>query len=105
MIQVFLKWLEFCKIPKPSIWLELFIHESHQNRVKDIILYWSKQTGFAKSHFTKIYYKRGNTVTKRKNSGNLYYGVLRVRVRKSSTFLRTISGWTNGLYKDINKFQ
>lgn len=101
MIRVFIRWLYKCGVKKEDLTFDIFIHDTHQGRVSQIVTYWSKVTNFNKNKFTHIYFKKGNIKTKRKNVGENYYGVLKVIVKQSSTFLRRIRGWTNGIYKGI----
>ncbi len=102
-IVVFLRWLSLCKVPRKDIAFELIIHESYKDRLPAIISFWSNQTGYPKSSFKKIYFKKGTIFTKRTNTGEKYFGTLRVRPLASSSLLRQIQGWTNGIYEDINK--
>lgn len=102
MIQTFLKWLTFCKVKKNDIYLDLYVHENHKSRLEEIKHYWAKVTSFPVSKFTHVYWKKNKVGTKRKNVGLKYFGIIKIRVRQSSTLLRQISGWTKGIYKGIN---
>lgn len=59
--------------------------------------FWSKVVNTDKSKFKYIYFKKNKVNTKRKNIGNGYNGLLRVRVRKSSSLNRKIAGWIEGI--------
>ncbi len=100
MIKIFLKWLlEIIKLPKDRIYLDIFIHESHKDRLEVVKEYWSKHTSFPVEDFKHIYFKKNKVNTKRKNIGNIYFGLLRIVVKESSTLNRKIQGWTEGIYQ------
>lgn len=100
MVRLFLKWLsEICSVPKEKISFDIYIHESNKNRTDKVIDYWSKSTGFDRKYFQHIYFKRNKIRTKRKNIGESYYGLVRVRVKTSSDLNRKIAGWINGVVK------
>jgi len=102
MIKIFIKWLvESCNISKERIRCEIYIHENSKNSVEEARRYWSKVTEFPLEKFSKIYFKRTKIKTNRKNVGNLYYGLLRVKVSASSTLLRQVAGWTEAIFKTI----
>lgn len=98
MIRLFLNWLVFtCQISRERISFNLFIHRNSENRISKVLDFWVHETGFPITSFQKIYYKKHNPKTKRKNIGDLYYGVLRVRVSKSSDLVRRIAGWVEAI--------
>lgn len=98
MILLFLKWLdETCKIPQNMIYFDIYIHESHRKRVDLVKEFWRNCTGYPKEQFDHVYYKKNKIRTKRINIGDSYYGVVKVRVRRSSAFLRRIAGWIEGV--------
>lgn|SRR5680860_148133 len=101
MVKLFLLWLcRCCNISKKDIVFEIYIHDGDKKRVKEVITYWSKQTGVSENRFDRIYYKRDKINTKRKNIGALYFGVLRVNIKRSSTLVRKIKGWVDGISKN-----
>ncbi len=103
MIKIFLKWLtEICMIGKDRIFLDIYIHIDRRSKLEKVIEYWAETTGFPKDHFTRIYFKKGNRNTKRKNIGKVYFGVLRINVRASSSLNRKIAGWTEGVVKYLS---
>lgn len=98
MIKFFTGWLiEICKIPKNMIEFELYIHENHENRLPEVTEYWSQFIKLPKAHFKYIYFKKNKIRTKRKNIGNSYYGLIRVKVLRSSNLNRKIAGWIDGI--------
>jgi hypothetical protein len=102
MIQVFLVWLiKACKIDKNMIIFNIFLHQTHKNRVKEVRAYWSKITGFPINSFSSIYWKKNNLKTNRRNIKEKYYGVLKIKVRRSSNLVRKIAGWSEGIFEKI----
>ncbi|MDO8579749.1 MAG: hypothetical protein Q7R72_02660 [bacterium] len=100
MIRVFLLWLKTCmNIKERDIWFEIFIHEHKRSVISNVIKFWSRELGCSTSLFGKIYFKKNKILTKRKNTGFLYNGVLRVNIAKSSTTVRMFEGWTRGIDK------
>lgn len=98
MINVILAWLqESLHISKNRIKFEIYIHEAHKNKVSVFIRHWAFVTGFPRVKFDKIYFKRHNSITGRKNVGESYNGQLRIKVSKSTNLNRQISGWIEGL--------
>jgi hypothetical protein len=98
MIKLFLKWLsEIDTVTPERIKFTVAIHENSENRIGNVIKFWSQQTGFPKDKFTRIYYKKHNPKTKRKNVGSLYNGVLAITVNRSSDLNRKIAGWTQAI--------
>ena len=102
MIEMFLRWLKLCGINKKNICFDLYIHENHKNRENEIKKYWANVTGFPVAKFTHVYWKKNNPNTKRKRVGKDYFGITKIMVKQSSTFLRQITGWINGLTNGIN---
>lgn len=103
MIKVFMTWLiKACKIPKERIGCEIYIHENSKNGVEEARRHWSQVSGLPMSKFRKVYFKK-NKIKKdyRKNTGPLYYGLLRVKVMASSSLVRQIAGWTEAIIKQI----
>lgn len=92
MIKVFMKWLkEIIKVPENELDFEIYIHKTGDP--EKALNYWSKVVSCNKSKF-KVYFKRHRLgTTNRKNVKENYYGLMRIRVKKSSTLNRKISAW------------
>ncbi len=102
MIKLFLKWLfKICNVSKEDIIIEIYIHENSKNNIQVVKEYWSKVTGFTIDKLQKVYYKKNKILTNRKNTGNLYYGGIRVKVKSSSTLLRQTNGWVEAITRNI----
>jgi hypothetical protein len=97
MILLFDKWIkEFCERDTKSLIYSIYIHTTGDiERAKK---FWSH---LLKTPIEKVYFKKGNPKTNRKNTGDSYYGLLRIEARRSTDLNRKIKGWnlgiTNGL--------
>lgn len=97
MIKFILKWFEGAlKIKREDFILRTEFNEAHKDREKEIKTFWSKLTGISLSQFEKSFYHRSAWLRNYPNRED-YFGVLRVRVRKSSELLNKTRGWINGL--------
>jgi len=97
-IKIFIKWLlDICKISKENIYFRIYLHENNKKRLNDVQKYWSKVTQFPIKDFQKITWKNHKISTKRKNIGEKYFGLLNVRVKRSTNLNRKISGWIEGI--------
>lgn len=98
MIKIFLKWLlEACEVPRDEICFRILLHENSKDRKKEVQEYWSEVTDFDLSKFDRITWKEHKPNTNRKKVGSDYYGLLEVKVRKSTDFTRKIAGWIEGI--------
>lgn len=102
MIKIFLKWLlDICKISIDDIKFEIYLHET--NLADGVKEFWAKTTGFGIEKFQTIYWKKNKINTKRKNKGENYNGLLRIKVKKSTNFNREIAGWCKAIYEASNE--
>lgn len=102
MIKVFLIWLlKVCKINRNMLVFNIFLHQSHKNKTEEVREYWSKITGFSKDSFATIYWKKNKLKTNRRNVKEKYYGVLKIKVRKSSSLVRKIAGWSEVVFNKV----
>ncbi len=103
MIKLYIKWLiDIVLVTRDRIKLSLYVHETAKCRVKDIKNNWSQVTGFPESAITYVYYKKHNPKTVRKNTGDSYWGLLRIRVSRSTDLNRKVMGWIEGICDNIN---
>lgn len=97
MITVFLRWLlNTCKISEQDLNFSLYIHKS--GNIESAKNFWIKQLGIDRN-LLKVYLKR-HFITKRKNIGNNYNGLIRIRVKRSTDLNRKIEGWIEGIYQN-----
>lgn len=100
MLKLFLKWLkETCSVDENEINFEIFIHENHKERIAVVRKFWAETLNIPVGKFKKVYWKTHKPKTDRKNTGNSYYGVLRMCVKASSSLNRKIAGWIIGINK------
>ncbi len=99
MIECFLRWLNLVGVQDLDVCYELYIHKS--GNVERAKQFWVKIIKQPISIFDKrVYFKKGNPKTKRKNSGEKYIGLLRIKVKRSTDLNRKILGWTHGIIKN-----
>jgi hypothetical protein len=102
IIKVFIIWLQrVCKVHKNMIIFVISIHQTHKHRIEEVCRYWSHVTGFPISSFSKVQWKKSTVKTNRKNVDKEYYGALKIRVRRSSSLVREISGWSEGIFEKV----
>jgi hypothetical protein len=102
IIQIMIIWLlKTCKIHKNMIVFNIFLHETHKNRIVEVKKYWAKITDFPIKNFSTVYWKKNKLNTNRKNTGERYYGVLKIKVKRSSDLVRKLAGWSEGIFEKI----
>lgn len=98
MILIFIRWVKEClNISMDNVYADLYIHESHMDNVETVIDKWSDILQLPRTFIRHTYFKNNKINTKRKNTGVLYIGLLRVNIRSSSDLNRKITGWINGV--------
>jgi len=102
MIRFFITWLEkCCKIGKSRLKLRVGINEQYKDKIVDVEKYWAKLLSVSLEQFQKPFFQRVQW-KKVYDHPEDYHGVLRIRVSKSTDFLRTIEGWVMGLRKNVD---
>lgn len=103
MIKVFIIWLtKICKINRNMLIFDIFLHQMHKDRILEVKKYWSKITGFTVKNFQHIYFKKNRLKeTNRKNTAEKYYGILKIKVRRSSALVRKTAGWSEGIFEKV----
>ncbi len=97
MIKFFLTWLKTCFGYKNSDFrLRVGLNESFRDKTNEIEDFWARLTIIDKENFQKPFYQKVKWQKQYDHPEN-YHGVLRIRVRKSTDFLRKICGYINGL--------
>jgi len=100
MIKLFLKWLfDCCGYKSQDLILRVTANISHKHRVQEIQDHWIKITKIPNENFRKPFYQKVKWKKVYKNP-NEYFGVLRIRVRRSADFLRKIHGWIEGMKRN-----
>ncbi|MDD5147407.1 MAG: hypothetical protein PHV63_02565 [Candidatus Daviesbacteria bacterium] len=101
MIKFIIKWFEKAlKVQREDFILRTEFNETHKDRTEEIKHFWSKFTGIPLNQFEKPFYHYSSWLREHPNRDN-YFGVLRIRVRKSSELLNKMKGWISGLSEAI----
>jgi hypothetical protein len=101
MLNVFQAWLEIIGIPKDQIIFQLYVHVDRIKEVNIFVEWWKKELNLALEQKIQVYTKNGNPITRRSNVGNLYHGLIRIRVRTSTFLNRQINGWAKGISASV----
>jgi len=95
MVLFFLKWLKtFFSANNSDIIYELYIHETANYEKSQI--YWSNILLIPVEKI-KVYLKKNKINTNRKNTQENYNGLIRIKLVKSSSMNRKITGWIEGI--------
>ncbi|MBI4009537.1 hypothetical protein HY357_04845 [Candidatus Roizmanbacteria bacterium] len=98
MVKLFILWLNKClKISDEKITFEIYIHRNYAEKINQVVKFWAYITEYSRSKFGKIYYKKHKLHSLRRNQGNNYHGLLRVRIKASTNINRKITGWIEGI--------
>ena len=97
MIKIFLKWLRVLKVPERDIGYELYVHDNRRKDVQEFRSWWAREIGVHRGAIDRVYFKRDKPKTNRTNVGDLYHGLLRIKVRSSTVLNRQIGGWVEGI--------
>lgn len=105
MLRIFLLWLRnVCMIDEEKIHFQIYLHETSAVRVREVVKYWTRNLGINEDRLGTVYFKKNKLTTKRKNTGELYFGLIKIKVRQSSGLVRSISGWVNGVSISLKCF-
>lgn len=103
MIKFYIKWLNVCfGYQNKDLIFRVTANISHKNRIKEIEKYWSDLLNVPLDQFQKPFFQDVKW-KKTYDNPNEYFGVLRVKVRKSKDFLREIYGFIKGLKLNSHK--
>jgi transcriptional regulator with XRE-family HTH domain len=93
LISFFLLFLDTAGIPRSDLAFQLQIHETADPESAE--RFWRTLTGAQPEQFRKVYVKRHNPLTTRKNTGDSYHGCLRIDVMHSCELYRRTEGWAS----------
>lgn len=97
MAKFYLGWLKKCLgINREQLILKVTANESHRYRIDEIERFWLKELKVSKDNFRKPFYQKTKWKRDYKDRGK-YYGVIRIRVRRSLDILRRMRGWLEGI--------
>lgn len=101
MIKVFIQWLHLMKVPESGYYFELYVHENRKSEIGVFKKWWANQLGISTKRMDRVYFKKGNIKTNRKNIADLYHGLIRIKVNSSTTLNRKINGWVYGIVASL----
>lgn len=101
MLAVYLAWLCSLKVSESSIVFELYVHRDRKEDSDEFRRWWVNKLEISAERLTRVYLKNGNPKTKRLNVGDLYHGLLRIKVKTSTTMNRRVQGWVAGIVEEI----
>lgn len=84
-------WFESLGVQSSDFRPYIFISEVHKNRSIQIIDFWSKYLGIPKNQFHDVIFLKGRPKKVYENN-NSYYGILALRVRKSTSLKYKVLG-------------
>jgi len=97
MVLFYRKWvLETFGINNDRLKYDLCIHENAD--WKKAREWWADFLKIDKNNIS-VYFKKHNIKTRRKNVGDMYNGLIRIRVTESSDLNRKVAGWVKGVCK------
>jgi hypothetical protein len=97
MAKFFLKWItQVCRFTLKDLSLRVTVNIDHKERIEEIQNYWSSILNVPTDQFQKPFYQNVKWKKVYENP-NEYYGVIRIKVRRSTDFLRKVHGWIEGL--------
>lgn len=84
-------WFENMGVRRTDFRPYIFISEMHRPREKQVVSFWSHYLGIPKAQFNNVTFLKGRPKKVYENHDS-YYGVLALRIRKSSTLKYKILG-------------
>lgn len=101
MVRFFQLWALTClALEGDEIVYSLYIHENAKSRLQIVKKFWSDRLKIT-SEVIATYYKKHTMNPYRKNQGDQYMGVMRMRLRRSAEINRRITGWIQGICSDL----
>lgn len=97
-LKIFLNWArKFLSLPRESFVFEIYIHQTTDD--KKARKYWSQKLDVEAEIF-RIYFKKENNQPRRKNISEDYFGLVKIRIKKS-TDLNKKDCWLDERYSKI----
>lgn len=98
---VFLAWLRLLGVPQTAIAYELYVHETRKDEIQSFKNWWARQLKIRTARIDRVYLKQGKVKTSRKNVGDLYHGLIRIKVARSTVLNRKVNGWIHGIVASL----
>lgn len=103
MLRVMRIWFRLIGIPEDDVEYSLYIHMTHHQRIREACSFWTTKLSIPASKLQRVYFKRNILSTSRKNVGNEYHGLVRIRIRRSTNLNRVIAGWIDGVVTEASR--
>lgn len=101
MLVLFLRWLKQLGIYEKDLRFELYVHRNRESDIPQFRRWWANALSIPTKTIDRIYLKKGNPTTNRTNIGDLYHGLLRIKVNSSTSFNRRVDGWIEGIVASL----
>lgn len=99
MVLLFDRWLkDICGLKKEDMIYSIYIHIHKISEKEAIRIFWEKLLDVK---IERIYFKKHNPKTKRRNTEESYHGLLRIDIKRSTDLNRKIAGWTSGITENL----
>lgn len=97
MILLMLHWFRtFFGVRDEDFMVRIHIHSLHESRISSVIRHWSRVTGLPQSSFTRISYTHAERAKRYPNHVS-HFGLLSIRIRKSTGIKYRVLGLIHGL--------
>jgi len=97
MAKLYLAWLKEClDIRNDRLSFRVTANIKYSDKIKEMEQHWSDSLGVGIDQFVKPFYQKSKQNRVYLNNDR-YFGVLRIRVRKSINILRKMRGWIAGV--------
>lgn len=104
MLRVMIYWLNsILGFSKEDLKFEIYIHENNKWKIEEVRNFWANELSLSLTSLEKIRYKKHKPKTNRRNIGILYNGLVRVKVCSSSSLVRYLEGWVQGIDLCVGK--
>lgn len=96
MIRTYLTWLKQLGVKDIDLVFELYVHKVRALEAKEFAAWWSRKLKVPERKIL-TYLKQGSPTTNRTNTDDLYRGLMRIKVKRSTSLNRKIQGWFEGI--------
>lgn len=97
MAKIYIRWLKEClNVEKVELSFRVTANIHYSEKISEMEEYWAHKLGVELCQFAKPFFQK-TTQKKTYSNNDSYFGVLRIRVRKSINILRKMRGWMAGL--------
>jgi hypothetical protein len=97
MANLYVSWLKECLgVENERLSFRVTANILYSSKINEMEKYWSDNLGVRIDQFVKPFYQKSKQNRVYPNSDK-YFGVLRIRVRKSINILRKMRGWMAGM--------